>query len=157
MSSKARHPRPDVETRPLDPDEIAEILLSVDIDDVILVGGQALNAWAEDLSSAAGPDLDRYGPYTSFDLDLIGPKATAKKFAARINGRVKLATLEACRDGQRGDGHLRAQRPHDRRRLPRWAVWSVARPDRGGRNGSTRHPPQGDINGRERPASASRP
>lgn len=94
MPSKAKHPRPRVEAQPLSADEVAEILLNVDIDDVILVGGQALIAWAGDLSAAAGPDLDQYGPYTSFDLDFYGPKAAAKKFAARIGGRVKLATLD---------------------------------------------------------------
>lgn len=36
-----------------------------------LVGGQALNLWAERYSAAA-PELDYYGPYTSKDVDFFG-------------------------------------------------------------------------------------
>lgn len=50
------------------------------------MGGQALNLWAERYSHA--PDLARYGPYTSKDLDYFGHRDAAEKLAERLGGRV---------------------------------------------------------------------
>lgn len=50
-----------------------------------LVGGQALNLWAESYSAAA-PELDSYGPYTSKDVDFFG---TADRSPLRPHGRVR--------------------------------------------------------------------
>lgn len=71
-----------------------------------LVGGQALNLWAERYSAAA-PELDSYGPYTSKDVDFFG---TADQSPLRPHGGCAscqpcpkaLFPSGCCRRGGRG-------------------------------------------------------
>lgn len=48
-------------------------------DKAFIVGGQALNLWAERYSDL--PGLAEYGPYTSKDLDYFGHREAAEKLA----------------------------------------------------------------------------
>lgn len=54
-----------------------------------LVGGQALNFWADRYSGAA-PELDSYGPYTSKDVDFFGTVDAARKLATSLGGGVRV-------------------------------------------------------------------
>ena len=53
-------------------------------DKAFIVGGQALNLWAERYSCVA--ELADYGPYTSKDLDYFGQRQAAEKLANALNG-----------------------------------------------------------------------
>jgi hypothetical protein len=61
-------------------------------DGAFLVGGQALNLWAERYSAA--PELEVYGPYTSKDIDYFGHRQAAEKLAAALHGEVTYPTLD---------------------------------------------------------------
>lgn len=61
-------------------------------DGAFLVGGQALNLWAERYSAA--PELVAYGPYTSKDIDYFGHRQAAEKLAAALHGEVSYPTLD---------------------------------------------------------------
>jgi hypothetical protein len=52
---------------------------------VILVGGQALNFWAEQFRAAV-PALDRLAPFQSRDIDFLGSVADVEACAARLGG-----------------------------------------------------------------------
>jgi hypothetical protein len=62
-------------------------------DGVFVVGGQALNLWAERFS-ARTPELSAYGPYTSKDIDYFGHKEAAAKLAEALGGKVIFPKLE---------------------------------------------------------------
>jgi len=78
-------------------------------DNAFIVGGQALNLWAERYA-ATRPDLLGFGPFTSKDLDYFGYRAAAEKLAAALGGTVHLpgpddhtpnsAVVSATLDGQ---------------------------------------------------------
>jgi hypothetical protein len=55
-------------------------------DKAFIVGGQALNLWAERYSDTA--ELAAYGPYTSKDIDYFGRREAAEKLAAALGGQV---------------------------------------------------------------------
>ena len=57
-------------------------------DDAFIVGGQALNLWAERYSHVA--ELDAYGPYTSKDIDYFGQREAAEKLANALGGSVSI-------------------------------------------------------------------
>lgn len=57
-------------------------------DRAFIVGGQALNLWAERYSDVG--ELAAYGPYTSKDLDYFGYRQAAEKLASALNGTVSL-------------------------------------------------------------------
>ena len=61
-------------------------------DGAFIVGGQALNLWAERYSHA--PELALYGPYTSKDLDYFGHRDAAMKLAERLGGRVMIPSSD---------------------------------------------------------------
>jgi hypothetical protein len=56
-------------------------------DGVFVVGGQALNLWAERYSTRTS-ELSAYGPYTSKDIDYFGYREAAAKLAAALGGSV---------------------------------------------------------------------
>jgi hypothetical protein len=58
-------------------------------DHAFIVGGQALNLWAERYARHR-PDLVAYGPFTSKDLDYFGYRDAAEKLAAALGGKVLL-------------------------------------------------------------------
>lgn len=61
-------------------------------DGAFLVGGQALNLWAEYYASA--PELALYGPYTSKDIDYFGQREAARKLARQLNGRLRIPRMD---------------------------------------------------------------
>lgn len=61
-------------------------------DNAFIVGGQALNLWAERYSNVA--ELADYGPYTSKDLDYFGYHQAARKLAAALGGTVRTPTAD---------------------------------------------------------------
>jgi hypothetical protein len=52
----------------------------------VLVGGQAVNFWAEYYMSRA-PELAAHAPYTSKDIDFAGGPEQVESMAARVHGR----------------------------------------------------------------------
>ena len=55
-------------------------------DKAFIVGGQALNLWAERYSHVE--ELAAYGPYTSKDIDYFGQRAAAQKLANAFKGEL---------------------------------------------------------------------
>jgi hypothetical protein len=53
-----------------------------------IVGGQALNLWAE-LYAGTAPELHRFAPFTSKDIDFFGHRAVAAALAERLHGRIR--------------------------------------------------------------------
>ena len=60
---------------------------------IVLVGGQAVNFWANYYKNKA-PQLAAYAPYTSKDIDFVGPKEAVRECAKRLGGTAKLATFD---------------------------------------------------------------
>lgn len=58
-----------------------------------LIGGQALNFWAERYSVSA-PELSHYGPFVSKDVDFFGTVDAARKLAAALKGRVRVPATD---------------------------------------------------------------
>lgn len=70
----------------LDPAVVRAITAHLSLTDkAFLVGGQALNFWAEYYSRA--PELVEYAPYTSKDIDYFGRRKAAQKLADALGGR----------------------------------------------------------------------
>ncbi|WDF73617.1 hypothetical protein [Novosphingobium sp. KACC 22771] len=55
-------------------------------DGAFIVGGQALNLWAEHYNKVEG--LAAYGPYTSKDIDYFGYRQAAEKLAEALHGEL---------------------------------------------------------------------
>jgi len=62
--------------------------LTAPVEGALLVGGQALNFWAERYSEKA-PELSDYAPFASKDIDFFGTGTVAAKIAERLGGRVQ--------------------------------------------------------------------
>lgn len=60
---------------------------------VILVGGQALNFWAEYYVDRL-PALQAQAPFTSKDIDFVGSAAAARACARALGGEARLATMD---------------------------------------------------------------
>lgn len=58
-------------------------------DHAFIVGGQALNLWAERYA-AGRPELIQFGPFTSKDLDYYGHRAAAEKLAVALGGELRV-------------------------------------------------------------------
>lgn len=56
---------------------------------IVLVGGQAVNFWAEQYMARA-PELGAHAPYTSKDIDFCGARAAVLECARRLGGRAFL-------------------------------------------------------------------
>lgn len=79
-------------------------------DGAFIIGGQALNIWAERYYAKAD-ELAYYGPYTSKDIDYFGQAAAARKLAELIDGIVLIPgpndhTPESAKVQATIDGHL---------------------------------------------------
>ncbi|WP_454887777.1 hypothetical protein [Sphingomonas oryzagri] len=57
-----------------------------------MIGGQALNLWAEYYSAA--DELALYRPYTSKDIDYFGQTAAAEKLANALGGKVRFPDMD---------------------------------------------------------------
>ena len=70
----------------------------------VLVGGQALNFWAEPYRDRVSA-LSREGPFTTKDIDFCGNRQAVTAFAERLNGRAELLNeriLEFCTADRHG-------------------------------------------------------
>lgn len=65
-------------------------------DQIVLVGGQAVNVWSEHyLAQGRAPDLVQCAPFTSKDVDFCGPSRAAITLASRVHkGRARVATID---------------------------------------------------------------
>src|SRR6202795_1188794 len=61
---------------------------------MMLVGGQALNYWAETLGIADARSTGIYGPATSEDIDMLGSVNTVRAFAQAVAGKARIAGLD---------------------------------------------------------------
>lgn len=93
----------------LDPEIVYDLAGILQLSDkAFIVGGQALNLWAERYSQV--PQLAAYGPYTSKDIDYFGRREAAKKLADALGGTLRIpqaddhtpqtAVVTATIDGQ---------------------------------------------------------
>ncbi len=75
-------------------EDIYPLIESVpDSEKITLVGGQALNFWAE-LYFQNNPEFRRmYGPFTSSDIDFLGNRDAVLECAGAWNGRVELSDM----------------------------------------------------------------
>lgn len=75
-------------------DLVVELASILQLEDgAFLVGGQALNLWAETYSARA-PELAEFGPYTSKDIDYFGRVQAAEKLARALGGKVNIPTID---------------------------------------------------------------
>lgn len=69
------------------PEVLAEVIrIASPTGSAFLVGGQALNFWAERYYSNC-PELAQYGPYASKDVDFFGTSDAADKLAKALGGK----------------------------------------------------------------------
>lgn len=61
--------------------------------EIVLVGGQAVNFWANYYESKV-PELSANAPYTSKDIDFFGPHAAVTECAKRLGGKARVATID---------------------------------------------------------------
>lgn len=61
---------------------------------IVLVGGQALNFWAEALGIASADSDGPYGPAVSHDIDFLGSATSALAFGEATGGKVKVAGMD---------------------------------------------------------------
>jgi len=75
--------------------DVARLISSIsELDGLVLVGGQALNFWAEQLGIATPNSSGSFGPALSADIDFLGTAAEAQAFAEAIKGKILIAGLE---------------------------------------------------------------
>lgn len=73
----------------LRPDEVIKIVSNLTVDDeAFIVGGQATFLWAG-FYETVQPELDKYKPFTSKDIDYYGGVQAAEKLAGAIGGTVR--------------------------------------------------------------------
>jgi hypothetical protein len=80
---------------PLSYEQTAQVLARLaDLEhEIVLVGGQAVNFWANYYEKRV-PELAKGAPYTSKDIDFVGPHAAVEECAHRLGGTARLATIE---------------------------------------------------------------
>jgi hypothetical protein len=61
---------------------------------MMLVGGQALNYWAETLGIADAKSAGIYGPATSEDIDIMGSVNAVRVFAQAVGGKAHIAGFD---------------------------------------------------------------
>jgi len=94
LSSK--RPRPSAERQPpLAFADVKAILTKLEriADSVVLVGGQAVNFWAE-FYAARVPAIEREAPFTSKDIDFCGDVRAVRVCAERLGGTSRIATMD---------------------------------------------------------------
>jgi hypothetical protein len=94
LSSK--RPKPSAERlRPLAFADVKPILSRLEriADSVVLVGGQAVNFWAE-LYASRVPAINREAPFTSKDIDFCGDVHAVRICADRLGGTFRIATID---------------------------------------------------------------
>ena len=77
-------------------DVLAVVEKVPDLSGIVLVGGQALNFWAETLGIATADAAGLYGPALSDDIDFLGSARAAIAFGAATGGKVAVAGWESA-------------------------------------------------------------
>jgi len=75
--------------------QVLELVAGKPVDELILVGGQAANAWAEALGIASEYEEGLYGAALSDDIDFLGLAPAAIKLAKALGGEVKVAAMDS--------------------------------------------------------------
>lgn len=75
--------------------KVLELVSGKPVDELILVGGQAINAWAEALGVASADEEGLYGAAVSDDIDFLGLAPAAIRLADAIEGRVQVAAIDS--------------------------------------------------------------
>ncbi len=65
-----------------------------DLSGIVLVGGQALNFWAETLGIATTETAAPFGPASSDDIDFLGSARAALSFGEATGGKVAIAGMD---------------------------------------------------------------
>ena len=76
-------------------DVLAVVEKVPDLSGIVLVGGQALNFWAETLEIATPDSEGLYGPAVSDDIDFLGSARSAVAFSDAIGGSVQIAGMDS--------------------------------------------------------------
>lgn len=83
----------DVRPDHLSREDVARISSILKLEDgAFIVGGQALNLWAERYSQRV-PELADFRPYTSKDIDYFGQAEAARKLAITLGGEVRYPSI----------------------------------------------------------------
>jgi hypothetical protein len=118
-------------------DVLAVIERVPDLAGIVLVGGQALNFWAERLGIATPDSQGPYGPALSDDIDFLGPAAAALAFGEALGGEVAVAGMDDAHSPNtalvtldiEGEAHLidflGAMKGFSARELERVRQWAV--------------------------------
>ena len=84
---------PDLVPEQLAPETVLSIASHIVLEDgAFVIGGQALNLWAELYSDLE--ELKLYRPYTSKDIDYYGLQDAAEKLAAALGGKVLIPEID---------------------------------------------------------------
>lgn len=75
-------------------DVLAVVEKVPDLNGIVLVGGQALNFWAESLDIASADVSGRYGAALSDDIDFLGSARAALAFGEATGGKVAVVGME---------------------------------------------------------------
>lgn len=75
--------------------QVLELVAGKPVDALVLVGGQATNAWAEALGVANEYEEGVYGAALSDDIDFLGLAPAAIKLAKAIGGDVQVAGIDS--------------------------------------------------------------
>jgi len=73
----------------LTPEQVARILEMAQDTGAIIIGGQAVNLWAEHYRRRA-PELAQRGPFTSKDIDFYGGAQAAATLARELGGQLRV-------------------------------------------------------------------
>lgn len=73
--------------KPFSPHELTPVLQALSQTDGVIIGGQAVNLWAEHYQTESPPWAD-LRPYTSFDLDVLGSRTDLLKCSQTLNAEV---------------------------------------------------------------------
>lgn len=118
-------------------DVLAVVERVPDLSGIVLVGGQALNFWAETLNIANADATGLYGPALSDDIDFLGSARAAIAFGAATGGKVAVAGWESAHSPNTalvtldidGESHLidflssmKGFPPEELERVRSWAV-----------------------------------
>jgi hypothetical protein len=74
--------------------QVLDLVAGKPVDELILVGGQAVNAWAEALGLADESSAEVYGAALSDDIDFLGLAPAAIALADALGARVAIATMD---------------------------------------------------------------
>lgn len=75
-------------------DQVRRLIEIVEEEEPVIIGGQALNLWAQYFEARGHPEFSPEAPLTSKDLDFYRNKEAAERLAEELNGEVLLPTLD---------------------------------------------------------------